>query len=182
MNIFYMKKLIAKAIAVLALGFVFSCMGTTSASAQIPGAIISAGGLAGLQGSSQSGIGGGSYLAARGSFSSLFGEIREANWGNSSAYIHETGILGGTDFSIWHLMFAGAVGVGQSAYQAPAVSGIMPAVQNYTSFIYEAQAMYQFDIISGMMSLGVGVNYIGESNSVAPISGWGGVASLNIGL
>ncbi|HWF44937.1 MAG TPA: hypothetical protein VG537_09875, partial [Candidatus Kapabacteria bacterium] len=114
--------------------------------------------------------------------SSLFGEIRHASWGDNSAYIHENGILAGTDFSIWHLMFAGAVGVGQSQYQAPTSFGITPAVQSYSSFIYEAQAMYQLNIISGMMTLGVGVNYIGESNSIAPINGWGGVAALNIGL
>ena len=154
----------------------------SAARAQIPGAILSIGGLGGVQGSSQTGIGSGTYFALRGSFSSLFGELRHASWGDNSAYIHDNGILAGTDFAIWHLMLAGAVGVGQTKYQAPAVPGFTPPEASYTSFLYEAQAMYQFEIISGMLTVGIGVNYLGESNSIAPISGWGGVASINLGL
>ena len=160
----------------------FELLSSSGARAQVPGAIISVGALGGFQNSSQTGIGSGTYLALRGSFSSLFGEIRHASWGDNTAYIHENGILGGMDFSIWHLMVIGAVGVGQSTYQAPMAGEITPPEASYTSLLYEAQAMYQFEIISGMMTLGVGVNYLGESNSIAPITGWGGVASLNIGL
>ena len=161
----------------------FELLSSSDAHAQVPGAIISVGALGGFQNSSQTGVGSGSYLALRGSFSSLFGEIRHVSWGDNSSYIHENGILGGMDFSIWHLMVMGAVGVGQSTYQAPMVGEITPPVTpSYTSLLYEAQAMYQFEIISGIMTVGVGVNYLGESNSTAPITGWGGVASLNIGL
>lgn len=158
-----------------------------STRAQIPGALVSAGALGGAQGSSVDGISGGSYFALRGGFSGFFGEMRSVSWGSdASSYIHETGYLGGMDFSLLHLMLSGAVGLGSSAYQAPVSGGITPGVQNYSSFLYEAQAMYQFNIVSGMVTAGAGVNYVGEaplgSTSAPPINGWGGVVGVNIGL
>jgi len=152
-------------------------------SAQEPGSIISVGALGGMQGSSLTGIKSGQYYSLRGSFLNFFGELRHDDWGNSSSYVRDNGILGGIDFSLFHIMVAGAVGFGQSSYQAvTAVGGITPGVQSYSTFIYEGQAMYQFDIISGFMTAGIGVNYVAESNNIAPITGLGGVAMLSIGL
>lgn len=153
------------------------------AQAQVPGALLSASVLGGLQTSNLDGIGAGNYYALRGGFGSFFGELRHANWGGSNAYVNDNGFLGGMDFSLFGLTLSGAVGAGTANYQAPAVAGgALPAVQNYTSFLYEAQAMYNFNIVGSFITAGVGVNYVGEANSVAPIAGWGGVASLNIGL
>ena len=152
------------------------------AHAQIPGAILSAGALGGIQSSNVNGIGAGNFYAVRGSFANFFGELRHANWGGSNAYINDNGILGGMDFSLFGLMLSGAVGAGSATYQAPIVANNSPAPQSYTSFLYEAQAMYQFHIVGDFITAGLGVNYIGEANSVQPIAGWGGVASLNIGL
>jgi hypothetical protein len=167
---------------IVAGSLLFSLTGTDSARAQVPGAIISAGALGGFQSSNVSGVGAGNFYAIRGAFSGFFGEMRHANWGGSDAYINDNGFLGGMDFSLFSLMLSGAVGAGSTTYQAPAVLGVVPAAQTYTSFLYEAQAMYQFNIVSGFITAGIGVDYIGEANSVAPIAGWGGVASINIGL
>src|SRR5438105_1389992 len=151
-----------------------------TAQAQIPGAILSAGALGGVQTSNVDGIGGGTYYALRGAFGTFFGEVRHTNWGNDNAYIRDNGILGGMDVSLLGLMLTGAIGLGSADYQAPAVNGIQPGLQTSTSFLYEAQAMYQFNIISGMMTAGVGVNYLGESNGGQPISGWGAVAGIKL--
>jgi hypothetical protein len=175
-----MKKILVSASLLLVLGLVAAI--PQSANAQVPGAIISAGALGGVQSSSMDGISSGTYMAVRGSFSNFFGEYRIAQWGGSDKYVHETGFLAGSDFSLWHFMLSGAVGVGASTYQAAAVAGVMPTPVDYTSFLYEAQAMYQFNIVSGMVTAGVGVNYLGESSSQAPINGWGIVGSINIGL
>ncbi len=176
-----MKKLLGfSLIAIASLLLNFAPAG--AARAQVPGAIVSAGALGGVQSSNVAGIGSGNFYAVRGGFSGFFGEMRHANWGGSDAYINDNGFLGGMDFSLFNLMLSGAVGVGSATYQAPASAGVLPAVQNYTSFLYEAQAMYQFNIVSGFITAGVGVNYIGEANSVQPIAGWGAVAGLNVGL
>ncbi len=153
-----------------------------SADAQVPGAIISGGALGGFQSSNVNGIGAGNFYAVRGSFASFFGELRHANWGGSDAYINDNGILGGMDFSLFGLTLAGGVGVGSATYQQAAIAGIPPSSQTYTSFLYEAQAMYPIHIVGDFITAGIGVDYLGESNSVQPIAGWGGVASLNIGL
>lgn len=157
------------------------------ASAQIPGDLVSAGALGGAQSSSVDGIGMGSYLALRGSFADFFGEMRTVSWGNDNAFIHETGYLGGMDFSLLGLMLSGGIGLGSSSYQAPMAAGATtkPAVSNYTSFLYEAQAMYQFKIIGDFLSAGAGVNYIGETaigGGAPPINGVGAVLSVNVGL
>ena len=176
-----MKKLLVFSL-ILAGSLFLSLTSSDSARAQVPGAIISAGALGGFQSSNVPGIGAGNFYAVRGAFSGFFAEMRHANWGGSNGYINDNGFLGGMDFSLFKVMLSGAVGAGSATYQAPALIGVLPTVQNYTTFLYEAQAMYQFDIVSGFITAGVGVNYIGEANSVAPIAGWGGVASLNIGL
>lgn len=155
--------------------------------AQIPGAIVSAGVLGGLQTSSINGMAGGNYWALRGSFSSLFAELRYATWGDGNTYVHESGFLAGMDMALWHIMVSGAVGLGSSTYQAPSVSGLTPPTINYTSFLYEAQAIYQFEIISGILTAGVGVNYLGESNigsaiGIPSVNGIGGVAMISIGI
>jgi hypothetical protein len=169
-------------VAVLSFGY------SHQVAAQIPGDLLSAGVIGGAQSSSVDGIGMGSYFALRGGFSGFFGEMRMVNWGSdNSAYIHETGYLGGMDFSLLGLMLSGGVGLGSSSYQAPLTAGqtVASPVQNYTSFLYEAQAMYQFKIISDIVTAGAGVNYVGEtaiSGGVPPMNGWGAVASINIGL
>jgi hypothetical protein len=160
---------------------------TEQASAQIPGAILSAGVLGGVQTSSINGMAGGNYWAVRGSFSSLFGELRYATWGDGTTYVHESGFLAGMDMALWHIMVSGAVGLGSSTYQAPPVLGQTLPTISYTSFLYEAQAIYQFEIISGILTAGIGVNYLGESNigsavGIPSISGVGGVAMISIGI
>ena len=155
---------------------------TKSAEAQVPGAILSAGALGGFQSSNVDGIGAGNFYAVRGSFANFFGEMRHANWGGSNAFINDNGILGGMDFSLFGLMLAGGVGAGSATYQPAPIQGIAQAQQTYTSFLYEGQAMYQFHIVGDFITAGLGVDYLGEANSVQPIAGWGGVASLNIGL
>lgn len=160
----------------------------STASAQVPGAIISAGALGGYQSTSRADMGSGDYYSIRGSFTSLFAELRHTDWGNASNGIHENGLLAGADISLLHIMFSGAVGIGSCKYQAASVGGsetgpeLIPPPVSYNSLIYEAQAMYQFDIVAGMITAGIGVNYTAESNNTAPISGWGGVASVSVGL
>ena len=176
-----MKKILA-ATALFTLVCLAGALPSSKAEAQVPGAIISGGALGGFQASNLAGVGSGLYLALRGSFSNFFGEVRRTSWGNADAYVHEDGVLAGADFSVWHLMVSGGIGLGSATYQAPAVSGVIAAPQSYTSFLYEAQGMYQFDIVTGIITAGVGVNYVGESNSVAPISGFGGVAEISIGI
>ncbi len=175
-----MKKILVSASLLLLLG-IFTAI-PHAAQAQVPGAIVSGGALGGVQSSSMDGISMGTYVAVRGSFSNFFGEYRMASWGGSDKYVHETGYLAGSDFSLWHFMLSGAVGVGSSTYQGAAVAGVMPAPVDYTSFLYEGQAMYQFDLITGIVTAGIGVNYLGETSSQQPINGWGAVASINIGL
>jgi hypothetical protein len=177
-----MKNIFSKIALTSILSLFLGLASINTAQAQIPGALLSAGALGGIQSSNVDGIGTGTYYSLRGGFGSFFGEARHADWGNSSAYIHDNGILAGMDMSLLGLMISGAIGVGSADYKAPAVNGIQQGVQTSTSFLYEAQAMYQFNIISGMMTAGVGVNYIGESNGVQPINGWGAVAGINIGL
>jgi hypothetical protein len=159
----------------------------TTANAQIPGDLLSAGALGGAQSSSVSGIGLGSYFALRGSFADYFGEFRTVSWGGNDAYIHETGYLGGMDVSLLGLMLSGGIGIGSSSYQAPTATGATaaPGVSNYTSFLYEAQAMYQFDLIGSFVKAGAGVNYVGETaigGGAPPINGVGAVVSINVGL
>jgi hypothetical protein len=79
-------------------------------------------------------------------------------------------------------MISGAVGFGASTAQGLTLSAPSTNISNYNSFDYDAQAMYQFDIVAGAVTLGVGLNYVGESNSVAPISGWGAIAMVGVGL
>ncbi|MDP4200738.1 MAG: hypothetical protein Q8922_09510 [Bacteroidota bacterium] len=182
-----MKKYLAFPFLSLLFGLTLLIGHVNSAQAQIPGAILSAGALGGVQSSSVAGISGGTYGALRGSFSNFFAEARIASWGDNTSYIHETGFLGGTDMSIWHIMVSGAVGLGSSTYQPGPLSGQPIPSVNYTSFLYEAQAIYQFDIIKGMVTAGAGVNYIGESNigsasGIPAINGWGPVAMVSIGL
>jgi|ERR1017187_894510 hypothetical protein len=181
-----MKKLLifsSAAILFLLLNIAF----VTTAPAQESGSIISGSVLAGIQESSLTGIKLGQYYSLRGSFLNLFGELRHDYWGNSSSYVSDNGIVAGADFSLFHIMVAGGIGIGRSSYQAPAyqVSAVLtvtPPVLTYSTFIYEAQAMYQFDIVAGLLTAGVGVNYVAESNTIAPIYGWGGVAMLSLGF
>src|SRR5438094_9727750 len=88
-----------------------------TAHAQIPGAILSAGALGGVQTSNVDGIGMGTYYALRGAFGTFFGEVRHTNWGNDNAYIRDNGILGGMDVSLLGLMLSGAIGLGSADYQ-----------------------------------------------------------------
>jgi hypothetical protein len=175
------KYLISSSIA--AFGFILFLTLSSPVRAQVPGSIVSAGALGGAQSSSINGIGSGDYYSVRGSFTNLFGELRHADWGNSSASIHENGILAGADVSLFHIMVAGAVGVGHTDYQAPSpISGTTVPTVGLTSLLYEAQAMYQFEIVAGVITAGIGADYIGESNSAENITGWGGVASISVGL
>ena len=154
----------------------------TSAQAQVPGSILSVALLGGVQKSNLDGVGGGTFLAIRGSFSNFFAEIRHSSWGNNNSYVHESGILAGADFAVWHLMISGAVGVGTSTYQSPAVLGTLPPTIDYRGLIFDAQALYQIEIVTGVATIGIGVNYVGELNTVAPISGIGAVAVVSLGI
>jgi hypothetical protein len=177
-----MKSIISRIALTSILSLFLGLSSISTAHAQIPGAILSAGALGGIQSSNVEGIGSGTYYALRGGFGTFFGEVRRTDWGNSSAYIRDNGILAGMDMSLLGLMISGAVGVGSADYQAPTANGITPGVQTSTSFLYEAQAMYQFDIVRDFIRAGAGVNYLGESNGVQPITGWGAVAGISIGL
>jgi hypothetical protein len=182
-----MKKLLF-----LTLFFTFT-LGTTSAfidqaRAQVPGAVISATAIGGGQTSSLSGVGSvgfgtNDFFAVRGSFMTFFLEYRHVDWGKSNDFVRENGILGGADFTLFHIMVSGAIGFGASTAQGPSIpNSISTNLSSYSSLAYDAQAQYQFEIVPEVLSLGIGVNYIGESNGVAPITGWGGIASLNFGL
>ncbi len=182
-----MKKLL-----VLTLFFFLTLSITSSfideAYAQVPGAVISATAIGGGQTSSLSGVGSvgfgtNDFFAVRGSFMTFFLEYRHVDWGKSNAFVRENGILGGGDFTLFHIMVSGAVGFGATTSQPPSIpTSISTNISSYNSLAYDAQAQYQFEIVPEMLSLGIGVNYIGESNGVAPITGWGGIATLNFGL
>jgi hypothetical protein len=180
------KKLFLSVIAIGVLSLSFAC--SDSARAQVPGSIFSVSALGGAQTSSLSGIGSGGlgsgdFFALRGSFTSLFLELRHVDWGSGNAAVHENGVLVGGDASLFHILVSGAVGFGASTSQGP-VSALSPStnISSYNSFDYDAQAQYQFEIVAGAVTLGVGINYVGESNSVAPISGWGLIGSVSVGL
>ena len=165
----------------------FGLLMSDSARAQVPGSIFSISALGGVQSSSLTGIGSGGvgsgdFFAVRGSFTSLFLEVRHVDWGKSNANVRENGVLAGADFSLFHVMLSGAVGFGASTTQGPTFSAPSTNIANYNSFAYDAQAMYQFEIVAGAITLGVGINYVGESNNVAPITGWGLIGSVSVGL
>ncbi len=187
-----MKKLLFSIIAVFGL-LIFSA----PLRAQVAGSIVSISALGGAQTSSLAGVTSGDYFSVRGSFTNLFAELRHADWGNSTASIHENGILAGADLSLFHIMVSAAVGVGSSKYQAPPyqyqpppVNGVStlplftktPPSVTLTSFLYEAQAQYQFDIVAGLITISIGPNFIGETNSAEKEAGIGGVASVAVGL
>jgi hypothetical protein len=150
--------------------------------AQESGSIISLAALGGVQESSLTGIKSGQYYSVRGSLFNFFAELRHDEWGNSASYVRDNGIVGGIDFSLFHIMVSAGIGLGQSDYQPSSVYGVAPPVLSYSTFIYEGQAMYTFEIIGGILTAGVGLNYVAESNDIAPIYGWGGVAMLSVGL
>lgn len=176
-----MKKLLILPIAVF--GIFLSVTLADTARAQVPGSIISVSGMFGAQSSSQTGVGTGYYYAVRGSFTTLFAEVRHVDWGSTGAYVRENGVLAGVDFSLFHIMLSGAVGFGASTNQGPAsAANVSTNISSYSSLDYEAQAQYQFEIVAGAVTLGVGVNFVGEANNVAPITGLGGVASVSVGL
>ncbi len=158
------------------------------AQAQVPGSVISVSAIGGGQTSSLSGVGSvgfgtNDFFAVRGSFMTFFVEYRHVDWGKSNAFVRENGILGGGDFTLFHIMVSGAVGFGATTSQPPAIpTSISTNLSSYSSLAYDAQAQYQIEIVPEVLSLGIGVNYIGESNGVAPITGWGGIASLSMGL
>lgn len=164
------KLLLSSLIAVLILLMNFAVISPLLA--QEPGSIISIGALGGVQESSLTGIKSGEYYSVRGSFLNFFGELRHDEWGNSASYVRDNGIVGGVDFSMFHIMLSGGIGVGRSSYQAPTVFTITPPVLNYSTFIYEGQAMYQFDIVAGLLTAGIGLNYVAETNNIAEITGW----------
>src|SRR5271166_787788 len=179
-----MKKNLFISLAAIA-GLLSTLIISDSARAQEPGSVLGVSALFGAQSSSQTDIGTGYYYAVRGTFTSLFAEYRHVDWlgsGNGAA-IHENGILAGMDFTLFHVMLSGAVGFGASTSQGPTIpNSISTKLSSYDSFDYDAQAQYQIDIVKGSIELGIGLNYVGESNSVAPITGWGAVASLSFGL
>jgi len=173
-----MKKLILLSfIAALSLLSNFPVVST--AMAQEPGSIISASVLGGLQGSTLNGIKSGEYYSIRGSFLNFFAELRHDEWDGTGTYVRDNGFVGGIDFSLFHIMVSAGIGLGQSNYQSP-LEGT--SAQSYSTFIYEGQAMYTFEIVAGLLTAGIGVNYVAESNNIAPISGWGGVAMLSLGF
>jgi len=113
----------------------------------------------------------------------FFLEYRHVDWGKDNAFVRENGILGGGDFTLFHIMVSGAVGFGATTSQPPSIPNSIPTnLSSYSSLAYDAQAQYQFEIVPEVLTLGIGVNYIGESNGVAPITGWGGIASVSVGL
>ncbi len=161
---------------------------TDTARAQVPGSIFSVTALGGAQTSSLSGVGDigfgtNDFFAVRGSFMTFFLEYRHVDWGKSNDYVRENGILAGADFSLFHIMASGAVGFGATTAQGPSIpNSISTNLSSYSSLAYDAQLQYQFEIVPEVLSLGIGVNYIGESNGTAPITGWGGIASVSFGL
>jgi hypothetical protein len=172
------------AISGLCLSLTFS----DSARAQVPGSIVSVTAIGGGQTSSLAGVGSigfgtNDFLAVRGSFMTFFLEYRHVDWGKSNDFVRENGILAGADFSLFHIMVSGAVGFGATTAQGPSIPNSVPTnLSSYSSLAYDAQAQYQFEIVPEVLALGIGVNYIGESNGVAPITGWGGIASVSVGL
>jgi hypothetical protein len=179
------KHLFLSVIAVL--GLCLSLTISDVARSQVPGSIFSVSALGGLQTSSLTGIGSGGvgsgdFFAVRGSFTSLFLELRHVDWGSGNSAVHENGVLVGGDASLFHVMISGAVGFGASTAQGLTLSAPSTNISNYNSFDYDAQAMYQFEIVAGSVTLGIGLNYVGESNSVAPITGWGAIAMVGVGL
>ncbi len=179
------KHLFLPIIAVL--GLSLSLTMSDVARAQVPGSIFSVSALGGIQTSSLTGIGSGGissgdFFAVRGSFTSLFLEVRHVDWGQSNANVRENGVLVGGDATLFHVMISGAVGFGASTTQGPTFAAPSTSLSSYNSFAYDAQAQYQFEIVPGAVSIGVGINYVGESNSQAPITGWGLIGSVSVGL
>jgi hypothetical protein len=179
------KKLFLSLVAIGVLLLSLAC--SDPARAQVPGSIFSISALGGAQTSSLTGIGSGGlgsgdFFALRGLFTSLFLELRHVDWGSGNSAVRENGVLAGADFSLFHVMLSGAIGFGASTAQGLSLSAPSTNISNYNSFDYDAQAQYQFEIVAGAVTLGVGINYVGESNNVAPISGWGLIGSVSVGL
>ncbi len=180
------KHLFLPIIAIL--GLCLSITFSDTARAQVPGSVFSVSAIGGGQTSSLTGIGDvgfgtNDFFAVRGSFMTFFLEYRHVDWGKSDAFVRENGILGGGDFTLFHVMVSAAVGFGATTSQPPTIpNAISTSISSYSSLAYDAQAQYQFEIVPEVLTLGIGVNYIGESNGVAPITGWGGIATVNVGL